>query len=320
VAITATIDSVPKRTNFFQQIVAILHHHVKDDATTVVESEELTERSTGIKREVDVVIRRTVAGHEVVVGVEATAKSAPADVTWIDEMLAKHTDLPTARLVLVSESGFTSKALMKAEARGVVTMAPTDLQGSDFQGKLVGQLQKIWPKSVELKFDHLYVTAEAPGGTVTREVPFDVALYRDDGTEACTPLDIFRRWFDSDFSAAAEMIGLTEFTDDIDQWFRGGANPPWNVDGIEIETLYLRDETGQEVEHHRLLSFEITGRASIRVGEVTLTHKSLGDVEYAYGETLFDGQPTRFVASLGADGEQAAIVFDSGTAHLKAVP
>lgn len=73
---------MPKRTNLFQQVVALLHNSVKDAATTVVESEELPERGTGIMREVDVVIRRVVAGHEVVVSVEATATSEPAAVTW----------------------------------------------------------------------------------------------------------------------------------------------------------------------------------------------------------------------------------------------
>ena len=49
-----------------------------------------------MKREVNVVIRRTVAGHEVTVSVEATAMSPPAGVTWIDEMISKHADLPTS--------------------------------------------------------------------------------------------------------------------------------------------------------------------------------------------------------------------------------
>ncbi len=34
----------PKRTNFFQQVVAIIHRHSKDEATAVTESEELPER------------------------------------------------------------------------------------------------------------------------------------------------------------------------------------------------------------------------------------------------------------------------------------
>jgi hypothetical protein len=106
---------MPKRTNFFQQVVAIVHRHAKDEGTTVTESEELAERATGVKREVDVVIRRTVAGHDVTLSVEATATSAPADVTWIDAMIAKHADLPTSTLVLVSEPGYTTNAEKKAE-------------------------------------------------------------------------------------------------------------------------------------------------------------------------------------------------------------
>ncbi len=232
-------------------------------------------------------------------------------------MLAKHADLATSTLVLVSEAGFSANALAKAEARGVVTMSPTDLDGSDFEGKIVGRLEKIWPRSVALTIESLHITAETPTGSVRRKVPFDVALYREDGTEACNPLSIFERWLDVDFPVAAAMIGLTEITENVDQWFKGGGNPPWNFDGTEVENLYLHDTTTGEVEYHRLLKFEIYGRASIRVGEVALTHKRLGEVELAYGQTTFDGKPTSFVARAGADGEAAAIVFASAVVPLR---
>jgi hypothetical protein len=74
---------VPKRTNLFQEVVEILHRHMAGDAT-VEASAMLPSRSTGALREVDAVIRAKQAGHEVIVSVEAMAKSRKADRTWVD--------------------------------------------------------------------------------------------------------------------------------------------------------------------------------------------------------------------------------------------
>lgn len=75
---------MPERTNLFQQVVAIIHSHMADNAM-VEESAMLLDAESGVEREVDVVITSSVAGHTVVVGVEATAKGRPADVKWVEE-------------------------------------------------------------------------------------------------------------------------------------------------------------------------------------------------------------------------------------------
>jgi len=50
------------------------------EEATVEESALLTNRATGEEREVDVVVRSKAAGHEVIVGVEASARSRRASV------------------------------------------------------------------------------------------------------------------------------------------------------------------------------------------------------------------------------------------------
>jgi hypothetical protein len=69
---------VPKRTNLFQEVVEIIHRHMADGAT-VEASAYLPSQRTGSDREVDVVIRGEQAGHEVIVSVEAMARSRKAD-------------------------------------------------------------------------------------------------------------------------------------------------------------------------------------------------------------------------------------------------
>jgi predicted Mrr-cat superfamily restriction endonuclease len=116
---------VPKRTNLFQEVVEIIHRHMADDA--VFESPAfLPSERTGADREVDVVIRANQAGHEVIVSVEAMARSRKADRQWVDGMVGKHSDLPTSKLVLVSEKGFTKDARAAAVTSHAVPLAPED--------------------------------------------------------------------------------------------------------------------------------------------------------------------------------------------------
>jgi hypothetical protein len=118
---------MPKRTNFFQHVVALLHEQIYPGAT-VSESEMLIDRGTGASREVDVVIRPD-SPYEIVVSIEATSRSAPATVEWVEQMHGKHRELPTDRLILVSDSGFTPEALKKAEHIGVLALSPSMLEG-----------------------------------------------------------------------------------------------------------------------------------------------------------------------------------------------
>ena len=121
---------MPKRTNLFQEVVEVLHRHMAGDAT-VEASAMRPSQSTGALREVDVVIRAKQAGHDVIVSVEAMARSRKADRTWVDSMVGKHADLPTNKLVLVSQRGFTEDARAAALARNAVPLAPEDLPSSN---------------------------------------------------------------------------------------------------------------------------------------------------------------------------------------------
>lgn len=116
---------MPKRTNLFQEVVEIIHEHMAGDAT-VEPSAMLRNKRTGY--EVDVVLRSRSAGYEIVISVEAMGRSRPASVEWVEQMVYKHKDLPTSKLVLVAEKGFSPQARALAEAEGVAALAPEDLR------------------------------------------------------------------------------------------------------------------------------------------------------------------------------------------------
>jgi hypothetical protein len=61
-------------------------------------------------------------------------------------MIGKHQNLPTDKLVLIAESGFRRQARDAAEAAGVATFAPDDLDADDPSLQVVNQLRSLWPK------------------------------------------------------------------------------------------------------------------------------------------------------------------------------
>lgn len=147
---------MPKRTNLFQEVVEIIHRHMAGDAE--VESPALLpSRSTGDLREVDVVIRGQQARQEVIVSVEAIARSRKAAVGWVEEMVGKHDDLPTNKLVLVSEKEFTRQGREAALARGAVPLAPEDLRSEDPDAAVIRVLPALWPKVVTFALETIGV-------------------------------------------------------------------------------------------------------------------------------------------------------------------
>jgi hypothetical protein len=78
---------MPKRTNIFQQVVAVIYEHMAHGAT-IGHSAMVAPIRGGEPREVDVLVTSTAAGHEVIVGVEACKGSRKADVTWVEKMKA----------------------------------------------------------------------------------------------------------------------------------------------------------------------------------------------------------------------------------------
>lgn len=83
----------------------------------------LVDRAIGGEREVDVVIQGNFGGHDVLVSVECQASSRKATVEWVERMAMKHSTLPTSKLVLVAQNGFTGTATRKAEHLGVSTFS-----------------------------------------------------------------------------------------------------------------------------------------------------------------------------------------------------
>lgn len=109
---------MPRRTNTFQRLVTLLTATLAERAQ-VTESAMLTDRVNGEQREVDILVVAAAGGYTVQIGIEVISWARPADTPWIEKMRAKHDNLSTDKLVLVSESGFYEPARRKADFYGI---------------------------------------------------------------------------------------------------------------------------------------------------------------------------------------------------------
>ena len=91
---------MPKRSNEFQRLVTLINGCLCDSGK-VVESALLVDKTSGAEREVDVLISSEIADYAVNISVEVRDRTRKADITWVEEMYAKHVHLPTDKLVLV---------------------------------------------------------------------------------------------------------------------------------------------------------------------------------------------------------------------------
>jgi hypothetical protein len=291
---------MPKRTNTFQAVVLAIKQHLAGEAI-VTESEELPDLISGEKREVDICIKVQIAGHPVIISLECRDHKRPQAVGWVEEMQSKHSRLPTDRLVLVSKSGFTPKALAKAESFGIETAVPEDLTetriGEIVQGararltKLDLQIERVrvWVTNPDTGEEEVVVTI--PGNTVFSDLRVPIGSMLEI-MEAAKPY-IMPEFGKLMINAADDTNKFEVVINDPTEIAVGSppTNQAWYLEKIE-PTPHLR----------RVDRVEITGAAKIiKTPIVPLREGKLQNASYSWAETSFDGSKTVIVRTKTAE-------------------
>jgi len=106
---------VPKRTNDFQALIALIERQLALSGVRVVESEMLADRLTGELREVDVCLHATVSGKDVTIALECRDHRRKEDQN-LDRYLAGQVRQCASRLVVaVARAGFIKTVRAAAE-------------------------------------------------------------------------------------------------------------------------------------------------------------------------------------------------------------
>lgn len=291
------VSTMPRRTNVFQQVVRIIHEHLAADAAEVVESDELVDNASGAKREVDVTLTSEVAGQRIVISVEATAQSRRASVTWVDGMLAKHSTLPTNKLVLVSQAGFSKLARDRAAAHGAVTLQPQDLDGDDASQAVLSRLGAVTLRLTRFKTLESSVSFKRPDGHVTDFIPLpsNTALVADDRTFISRLEDDFAKRY----AKHAKMLAAVALPH-LQPSFYAEFGATCASRQVEIKQddgsvrtsgtyLLVEDNWGATAEDPRLLPIERIrhrNRIDVESLDLSLTHLKLSDPAAGYYGTI----------------------------------
>lgn len=297
----------------------MIKKHVGDAKAKVFESAMLLDSATGKEREVDVVcMEAEVDGHVVAVGFECTARGGstarrkPATVEWVEQMYGKHSTLPTDRLVLVSESGFTPQARDKAKALEIETVIP-DQETDRSISELTHRLTRLrFTKLDLLNIEDVYLTL---GSTDTEDREENVHLL-----PSAREMQVF--------TASHEFLGtiedavnafmtiavqnkslfesiLFDAADDT-KFFELSIDPPEIPIGTPSVPQPIYFEKIEPALHLRMLEqIRIVGKARIERSNFPLQHGILQETSYSWGKSEIEGQPA--VVVLTADKDQLKI-------------
>lgn len=312
---------MPRRTNLFQRVIKVLHENIAGQAT-VEESAMLPDSASQSDREVDVVITTTLVGQTVRIGVEATATGSPADVTWVDSMIGKHRTLPTNRLVLVSEAGFTPAARRKAESEEIAALAPEDLEGEEAAGRVVNKLGTIYVKGFTFTYDVATATVHPPGKqseTVETEVPSGATLFLSDETEVGSVADAMNVYVHANFEQISGWLDLPDVTERQEREIRLttqadlSARRPGIPLGGSSEPLFIRNEGVDPPQLWRVRKLSIKPRAVLEAGEISLSHAKLEPLSpgFAFGEGHLGESTATFIVDESGDHPAGRMILDT---------
>jgi hypothetical protein len=277
---------MPRRSTPFQAIVHLVRQQYAGPGVTVTESKFLHDPVVG-EREVDIVVEAEADGDPVVISLEVNQKGRRASVEWVEQLIEKHSRLPTNKLVLVSRAGFSRTALTRVALEN-------------------GKVEAIQPKIVTV--DGQPVVQRLFTDSITHKPTGCTVHLRGDDDErvevrGAPDTDIY----DSDGALLGPLAFLVQEAAELEsvgRWISVEAHHhPKREDLKTFQLVVVVDGLGYHLKRkdtdvlHRILALEIWGDLTYRQDEVTLTLSRLGDRVYAAGEASFAGRPVVWVGT-----------------------
>jgi len=264
---------MPKRSNDFQKLVYLIHHQLAEGAT-VTESKFLYDRASNANREVDIVIDAHIGDYSLMIGVECQGRGRVASVEWVEQMAAKHETLPTDKLILVSQSGFSEAARRKAGTLGIETMTLGQAVRADWNA-LVGIPAIIVRKWTTEPTACFAIFMQEDNQTNTLELNFNQQLYDREGIDVLTVrelIDIIMNMSVEDLTLEMEESGTNnrkKYT-------------VFQMDFSVPDGIYFTDTLGTKRELGKLC---IIGHSSCESELVNMQNNSFGPAQIAFGKT-----------------------------------
>lgn len=98
---------MPPRSNEYQKLVLMINRALASENTNISESAMLYDSEANCEREVDILIKSTVSGHEISIGIECTCTTKPVEIRILESFKEKHRKIGINKTIVVSKNGFT---------------------------------------------------------------------------------------------------------------------------------------------------------------------------------------------------------------------
>lgn len=256
---------MPKRSNEFQKLILHIHRQLSPNAK-VTELRMLREINSGEEREVDIVIETASGQYNITVSVECLGQGRPADVTWVEQMWAKHQKLTTDKLVLISKSGFTSQALETGRMYNIDMLSLKEAIESDWI-ELWSKLKKGRFEFIDLKYAYKVRYKDFESKTELPSLNPEQMVYFPDGVQVS-------------FDVLVKSV-IDEVKDTIFEAMKTNNKQDFTIDFSLPGNTYimLNSETKQEI-----LILRILISATYTSTSIEMRPGSIGSIEFAHGQ------------------------------------
>lgn len=254
----------------------------------------LEDALTSSKREVDIAVSGRVGAQAVTVSIECRDRTRPSDVTWVDEMQAKHSRLPTNVLVLVSHSAFTPEARRVADKYGIrcLELNDTDPTAPD---RLFPDVSSLWGKGWDLKIERVEVSvpaAESLPAERFKAAP-DTSLFLDNGDPLTSAIEFVTAIIKSSVVVDKMYQDATP-----EHTFLELVLEPPRVGAFAVSVQKEEPRLIRPIERLRIVA-----RCVVTIDEFPLRHGVYGDLRVAWGRGTILGKPTLLVATASSDSQ-----------------
>ena len=266
----------------------------------ITESDMLKDGKTGDETEVDVTIRSQVGAYPLLVSIEVNAEGRKATVEWVREMVGKHAHLPTDKLVLVNQKGFSRKARNLCEANSI-EMLSLDSAATDWARDLAGEKGRLWLKQVTMWPTSVWSFVRSPDGRRLRfEARPDHSVF--DADEEVTPLgEIVMTLLQRRDLGEESLLRVTR------------DHKSFSVECKSPKGLSMRFEDAVPAEYHTLEELKISGGIALSESTFDVEAGRIGRQNMVWGECNVEGSRKLFVVGEDLEGNMKQELLDVPT-------
>jgi hypothetical protein len=220
-------------------------------------------------------------------------------VSWVEEMVAKHSRLPTNVLVLAARRPFSKEACRVADLYRVRRLVLTDLEPTA-PGRLFPTANSLWGKAWQLEIDRVEVHVQE--GSLAPEwfkASSDIGVYLEGDPDTSSPLGevvmmLLKR---PEVTAKVGSEGLPEHA-----FLEVG----WQSPAIEGRALTVRKEPIDV--YRRIALLRVITRVRITVDEFPLRHAMVDAIKVAWGTgRLLNAPALLVVTSKGTESPRVTL-------------